>query len=134
MRLVVGGAYQGKTEYVKSRYGVADQDILLPEQLDICALQKKIVEAEADIVCIGQYHLFIRQGMEQGVDMEALTRSLLLRCPSVIIIMDEVGSGIIPLERQERLYREQAGAVGCLLARQAESVVRVVCGIAVSIK
>ncbi|MDE5966922.1 MAG: bifunctional adenosylcobinamide kinase/adenosylcobinamide-phosphate guanylyltransferase [Lachnospiraceae bacterium] len=134
MKLVVGGAYQGKTEYVKREYGVAEGDILLSEQIDVRVLQNKIVQAGENIVCIGQYHLFIRQGMEQGVDMEALTQSLLLRCPSVIIIMDEVGSGIIPAERQERLYREQVGRIGCVLAKQAESVVRVVCGIAVPIK
>lgn len=134
MKLVVGGAYQGKTEYVKSKYGVAERDILRPEQLGFHALQKKIAEAGENIVCIGQYHQFIRQGMEQGEDMEALTRNLIASCPAVIIIMDEVGSGIIPAERTERLYREQAGRIGCLLAEKAESVVRVVCGIGVPIK
>ena len=51
-----------------------------------------------------------------------------------LIIMDEIGCGIIPLEKSERLWREAVGNVGCFLAERAEGVERIICGTAVRIK
>ena len=56
------------------------------------------------------------------------------RQPALVILLDEVGSGIIPMEAEARRYRELVGRVGCMLAAQADTVVRVVCGIGVQIK
>ena len=48
--------------------------------------------------------------------------------------MDEVGCGIVPVERLERDYREAVGRAGQLLAQNASQVFRVICGIPVRIK
>ncbi|MBS6323232.1 MAG: bifunctional adenosylcobinamide kinase/adenosylcobinamide-phosphate guanylyltransferase, partial [Clostridium sp.] len=45
-----------------------------------------------------------------------------------------VGSGVIPVERNVRLGREAAGRLCVLLAKDAEAVVRMVCGIPTIIK
>jgi len=51
-----------------------------------------------------------------------------------VILCDEVGSGIIPVERNTREGREATGRLCILLAKQAKKVIRMVCGIPQEIK
>ena len=51
-----------------------------------------------------------------------------------IVTCSEVGAGIVPLDAQERAWREAVGRMSCELASQAEAVVRMVCGIPVVLK
>jgi len=51
-----------------------------------------------------------------------------------IVVCDEVGSGVIPLDKDERLKREATGRLCCKLAEQAERVIRMVAGIPIIIK
>ena len=46
-----------------------------------------------------------------------------------VVIVCEVGSGIVPLDRNERETREQTGRLVNRLAAEAERVVRMVCGL-----
>lgn len=50
------------------------------------------------------------------------------------VIATEVGGGVVPADAEERTAREAAGRLCCLLARRADTVVRVFCGIPVVIK
>ena len=50
------------------------------------------------------------------------------------MICDEVGCGVVPVEKEEREYREQVGRMQIVLAKASESVERVICGIAQKIK
>lgn len=51
-----------------------------------------------------------------------------------LVLCDEVGAGVIPIAREERLGREATGRLCCRLAASAERVVRMVCGIPTVIK
>lgn len=46
-----------------------------------------------------------------------------------IVIASELGGGVVPVDPAERAAREAAGRLACLLARRADTVVRVVCGL-----
>ena len=46
----------------------------------------------------------------------------------------EVGSGVIPNSREDRVFREATGRLCVRLAQRAEAVVRVVAGIPTAIK
>ena len=50
------------------------------------------------------------------------------------VIATEVGCGVIPLDRGERIWRENAGRLACLLADRADEVVFVQCGIGIRVK
>lgn len=52
----------------------------------------------------------------------------------LIIISNEVGYGLVPVEAFEREYRETVGRVNCFFAGEAEQVIRVVSGIGKRIK
>lgn len=51
-----------------------------------------------------------------------------------IVTCSEVGAGIVPLDREERAWRENVGRLSCELASQADAVVRMVCGIPVVLR
>lgn len=59
-------------------------------------------------------------------DLEKLAEKLAAR---EIVIASELGGGVVPVDPEERADREAAGRLACLLARRAETVVRVVCGL-----
>lgn len=114
MIFIVGGAYQGKEEYAKNKY--------------------------ADYEIVNAYHLQVLEDIKNGLEPEECVRSYLDKCvadgtdESLVIISNELGYGLVPVDRQEREYREKNGRVNCYLAECAKEVYRVVSGIAVRIK
>ncbi len=110
MILVVGGAFQGKQEFARE------------------------LAARRKMETINFFHNRIQKILEDGEDGEAYIRDLLEKTPNVVIVMDEVGAGVVPVERSDREYRDAVGRAGQLLAREAKEVYRVICGIGVKIK
>lgn len=55
-------------------------------------------------------------------------------CQDCIIISDEVGNGIVPINAFEREYRERVGKILIQVAERAEEVERVICKIGQKIK
>lgn len=108
MVLIVGGAYQGKTAYAEQYF--------------------------SDCRRIDSYHEVVRRQMQEGLDPLEEVRKLPLSEEKLVILCDEVGSGLVPVDAFERAYREQVGRVGSYLASQAEQVVRVLCGLGKTIK
>ena len=110
MILVVGGAFQGKQEFARE------------------------LAARRKMETINFFHNRIQKILEDGEDGEAYIRDLLEKTPNVVIVMDEVGAGVVPVERSDREYRDAVGRAGQLLAREAKEVYRVICGIGVKSK
>ena len=79
-------------------------------------------------------HRYIREQLRQGTDREAMIANFYKEYPDCILICDEIGNGIVPMEAEERTYRECTGRILEGLAAQADEVVRVVCGIGQKIK
>ena len=104
MILIIGGYAQGKRKYAKEKY----PDRPLSENL--AELFRESSGAEKEV------------------------RDFISDNPDAVIISDEVGSGVVPMEKSERDYRERLGRFLCELASEAESVERVFCGIGARIK
>ena len=51
-----------------------------------------------------------------------------------IVMINEVGSGVIPAVKEDRIAREAAGRLAVQLAGEADTVIRMVCGIPVCLK
>lgn len=51
-----------------------------------------------------------------------------------IIIADEIGYGIVPIEKEQRQFRDYYGSICTELAKRADRVIRIVCGIEQLIK
>lgn len=112
MILVIGGAWQGKLTWAIKQWKIG------PDGL--CDLAQGYVPGKQ---CY--YHL------------EALTRAG-LPLPAfekgAVVISREVGCGVVPMDPEERLWRERHGAALQQLSRQAEQVFRVFCGLAEVLK
>lgn len=123
MILIIGGAYQGKNAYAKAHF---QHDITDGRH---CTFQ----EAKAAEI-LNNYHILIQRLMQAGADAISFTAQLCTENKQCVIILDEIGCGIIPMEKQERIWRETVGRCGCILAEHADSVIRLVCGIPAAIK
>ncbi len=124
MMLLTGGAYQGKTAY------------LLKNMPDIvCTDGETCSFSEAEHAqCINHYHALIRRIFEAQEDPAAWTARYCDAHPDGIILLNETGCGIIPLDSAERRLRELTGICGCIVAEHAQTVIRITCGIPSAIK
>lgn len=108
MILIVGGFAQGKLAFAKEKLGVTGYG------------DGEFTEEN----CVYRLHTMVMQESFEK-DLETYLRAH----PDAVLICDEVGCGIVPMEKADREYREKVGRVGCMLAKRAEAVYRVVCGI-----
>lgn len=125
MELYIGGYAQGKLSYVKKKYPNSDLQIVDGAQADF---------ETAEAAVYDHFHLWVKRKLEEGADVEHMTRQLVEKNPGCIIICDEIGNGIVPLEEAEREYRERTGRLLCELAKGADCVERIICGIGQRIK
>lgn len=125
MIFIIGGAYSGKTEYAASM-GISREKMIDGKDMDI--------NQNDGIVCIKNYHLLIKRLVNSGIDPMGFTKEIFRKNSGIVIISDEIGNGIIPLEKQNRVWREQTGKVCCYIAENADKVIRIVCGIPTVIK
>ena len=124
MRIITGGAFQGKRAFAEKLYpGVEWTDG------GRCALDE-IRTCRA----VYGFHEFVKRWLEQGKSWEELASLMLEENRDLILICDEIGCGLVPVDAFEREYRESTGRVMNALAEQAERVDRVVCGIGRRIK
>lgn len=72
------------------------------------------------------------QGMADAPDNLQATADEL--AANDIVLYTEVGSGLVPVDEEERQARETAGRLSILLAERADEVYRVFCGIAKKLK
>ena len=54
--------------------------------------------------------------------------------PQLILETNELGCGVVPVDRDDRFWRECTGRLCCEIAREAEEVYRVICGIGMPLK
>lgn len=146
--LITGGAYQGKYRYARDHYPIIDENCINFQEIEnrigknensrdnlpdmIC--QKVSVN---HMICFTHCHLLVKWAVKSEIDIIDLWESIcdrVCRSGDWCVIMDEIGGGIIPLDRFEREYREKAGIFGCYIAGKSDEVVRVICGIGSRIK
>ena len=133
MKFIIGGYAQGKLNYAITKYNVAKDHVFesnLPtnEELD------KINSGGNALFIVSSLHRWIRKRIKEGGRPEEEISAFVKKNADVIIICDEIGNGIVPMDPFERVYRERCGRIMAKLAQDAEEVERVVCGIAQKIK
>ncbi len=67
-------------------------------------------------------------------DWKNLAETIYITNPDRILVTDEIGYGIVPIDPFEREYREETGRICCLLAEKSEEVWRVCCGLGTRLK
>lgn len=117
MILVIGGMGQGK----------------------LAAVLRNTEYTEKDVTCtpgeckpvLNNLQKAVRSALAEGKTQEQIFAEL---AGHAVIISDEVGCGVVPVDRFEREWRETVGRICCLLAKNAEQVVRLFCGVPMVLK
>lgn len=98
MIFVTGGCFQGKQQWVLQNcqvqpFRVADGAV--------CSM-----EAIKSAGVLDHFHLLVRRWMQAGKIPADETEKILSDNPDIVIITDEIGSGIVPLDVKEREWRK----------------------------
>ena len=127
MKLIIGGYSQGKLNYVlkNSEFG---NYVICDGQLTDC------IDANDKTIIINHFHNWVKKSIINDGCPEKEVIEFVNKQPHCIIISDEIGNGIVPIDSFEREYRERTGRILIELAGMAEEVVRVICGIGQKIK
>lgn len=130
MELYIGGYAQGKLHYVKSQH--PQEDFFL---LDGSGAEAVLCGTEnGKRVIFNHFHEWIKGMVCRGEDAEAQAAHFVAEHPDCIVISDEVGNGIVPVNPVEREYRERLGRILTSLAKEAERVDRILCGLGQRLK
>jgi hypothetical protein len=131
MKLFIGAAMQAKLDIACNYLGLMPDGMLISDGADMSP------EDFEKARIVNHFHLFVKKygTLFDTADKRAqFLDMLLLKNPDVIIIGDEIGSGIVPIDEGDRLYRENYGRMMCVLSQNSEAVIRIICGICQEIK
>ena len=109
MILVIGGAFQGQEAFAVEKLKVSKDKIFTG------------------------FHKTVEIWLENKADIEEEITKL-INADYEVITSDEVGLGIVPLDRKVREWRVATGRALCRIAAEADEVYRVSCGIGMKIK
>lgn len=142
MILVVGGGYQGKRNFVVDDSWNNKESVFAscrPCSLDFN--QKNTADGQIDMFekayetpLVTHLESYVKRALERNMNPELFLERILTRNEKVVLIADEIGSGLYPPGDFEREWREAAGRISQKAALAAEQVYRVVCGIGTRIK
>ncbi len=122
MILIIGGAAQGKLDYALRFYQLTPSDVA-----------HDFETARTKAIFYG-LHYAVRAALSNGEDPKAAMARVIAVNPSVIVICDEVGGGVVPMDPEQRQWRESVGRLCCDLASEADQVLRIFCGLSMTLK
>ena len=115
MEMIIGGAYQGKTDYAKAKYPNLNW-------IDgASGSEEELMTAQGVL----DFQKYIREELKRCDDVSDLAEKIISRNPELVIVSQEVGYGVVPVD---------VGRVCTKLAAYSSKVTRVVCGIGTVIK
>lgn len=126
MIFITGGAYEGKSEYAAKILKISENEILDGKNC--------ISDEIFSIKAVKNFQFVVERLIENNVDTLDFVQKISEKNPDITIISDEIGCGIIPLEKSERIWREETGKACCKIAEISSVVIRICCGIPSVIK
>ena len=119
MVLIIGGAWQGKLDFAKNAFGFTDGDVFP------CA------GAQIDFskACIDRLEEFTFACIRQGVDPIAYFEENKELWKDSVLICGDFSCGVVPLEVENRKWRQSTGRLCQYLAKEARQVSRIFCGL-----
>lgn len=125
MILIFGGSYQGKLDFAKQTFDITDQDVFTCTTNNEIDLSRKVI-----------YNLdqaFLRH-VREGKESREILKEHLDQLKDKILIVNDISQGIVPMERENRDWREMTGRAMLFLSKEADEVYRVFCGLGSKIK
>jgi len=125
MILIIGGAYQGKLNYVVEKYG-EDKSIYK------CSEGKLEIDFSKDI--INSFHLLVLSQMRESQNTVEYIKQNISKFKDKIIIAEDISCGVVPIDKEMRLWRERLGHSLCHLSKESDEVVRIFYGLGTKVK
>ena len=130
MILVFGGAYQGKLEYALDKFDMTAEDVYRCSRDGELDLSKTVIYGLEE---------FVYWCTENGAEAKEVlagrfTSDELQPYADKIFIACDVSQGLVPMDATDRAFREMMGRTLLYLAKEADEVHRVFCGIGQRLK
>ena len=125
MIFIFGGRCQGKLQYAKQLYG---------ENLTVCDLKNCTINDAFSADIIINMQEAVKSLLTAKENPSAYFKENIEKFKDKIVIGDEIGCGIVPIDELEREWRDETGWVYQLLTQKAKRVDRVWAGIGQTLK
>lgn len=119
MVLIIGGAYQGKLDYAKAAFFIADNEVFTCDGVEIDFSKR----------CIYRIEEFTLACVRENIDPMEYFRSRREMWKDSILICRDIFCGVVPLGAQMRCWRQVTGQLCRYLSGEAAQVSRLFCGL-----
>ena len=126
MILIIGGKYQGKLDYACENYNIPRREIY------DCTREKVEVDYEKKI--INNVEDLVYACLANGRDPMKYLAARKSRWVNSVMIVNDISCGLVPMDPNDRAFREAVGRTTMYLAREAKEVIRVFAGIGKNLK
>ena len=117
MKLVIGGYAQGKLCYVMQHFFIDKENVVdMTDEKKLLDGDIEKTDDEASIV-LYHFHIWMKNELAEDNNPEEKLEKILKRFPDCVIISDEVGNGIVPMDAFDREYRDRLGRILISLAK-----------------
>ena len=125
MDFIIGGAYQGKLDYAKKRFSLADTEIYT------CTESESIVFGAK---CLYKLEEFTLWCIRSGADATEIFKANRDAWQGSVLICEDIFCGVVPMGADMRAWREMTGRLCAYLSAEADSVTRIFCGLEQKLK
>lgn len=134
MIFIIGGENQGKLEYLFNISRFKKENVVDCLNVDGLKAEEILMSNRPVIYNFNNLikELLVVYDDEQKVKEKI--KKMIKENRKAVIISNEIGYGIVPIDKFERRYRELTGRICCEIAKESKEVHRVICGIGTIIK
>lgn len=119
MKLIIGGAYQGKREFAVSEFSLKAAEIFTCTGMEL----------DYSARCIDKIEEFTLACVKAGVEPADVFRANREKWADSILICQDIFCGVVPMQAELREWRNATGRLCQYLSREAEQVSRIFCGL-----
>lgn len=124
MKLIIGGAYQGKRDFAKAAFHLTDDAFFT------CNGEK----IDFSYPCIDKIEEFTFSLVKGGKDPVAYFEEHKKEWKDSLLICQDIFCGVVPMDADLRQWRQETGRLCQYLTRNADSVSRIFCGLEQKLK
>ena len=126
MILMIGGRYQGKLDYACETFGISHKDVFN------CTREK--VEVDYEKAILNNVEELVYACLANNRDPMKYLAARKSRWIDSVMIINDISCGLVPMDADDRAFREAVGRTAMYLAQEAENVTRVFAGLGKRLK
>ena len=126
MVLIIGGAWQGKLDFARERFGLSEADLF------IC--NENTAALDTSKRCVAYVDRWVLNRIRAGADPLAELEAFLPALEDAVVIATDVSGGVVPMDPTLRAWRETCGRMNPKLVKASDEIWRLFCGIPQRVK